>query len=783
LVFSEPAEGLRLRYEPEGVDKSGIAADREIAELEEALARNAHEAWARLRMAEGWRYGRERNDMQKEHPDIVTFEELPESEKQLDRQSVREVIKTLLAMGYAIQPPLRNAVSSTKLLVGGEKKSASPFEQLKESGDDLKSLQRLWGAHDPHQWSGSSEIFALLSERALRLSEPLFAHDILAEGIRFHPTSLALRRLLGLALARSGATVSAHDLLRSLYEQGYRDEETVGLLARTHKDLARETADASKADYHLRRALELYLQASQATDAYWSVINAATLARILGDRELSIVLAREATQRCRKRLNQGSQTNSDRYWVLSTLGEAALLLEDWPEAEDWYGQAMELGRGNWGSLQSTHRNAQLLVQYLGGDRTRLERIFSFPNVVVFVGHMIDRPDRESPRFPIQIELAVKESLRQRLEALNAGFGYASAACGSDILFHEIMLERNAESRVILPYEKELFVKDCVNVVPRGDWTERFEAVLARAVEVQQVSKQCEAHSVAYEFANLILHGLASIRSEQLGTRLIPLAVWDGNSNEELGGTAGTAQRWRRLGLKIEIIDLKRILYSECPNLATHVSASTEPESARLKVSRTKSSSEIRALLFADAEGFSKLSDEEVPRFVEHYLGLAGRLTAESTHKPLMKNTWGDGLYFVFLTVQDAGEFALELRDRVVGTDWQKLGLPSVNVRIALHAGPVHSCVDPVTGRTNYMGAHVNWTARLEPITPTGHVYASQSFAALAAEQGVREFRCDYVGQTSLAKSYGMFPTYVVRRPSSYQEPGIASTASNKRTCQ
>jgi class 3 adenylate cyclase len=116
-------------------------------------------------------------------------------------------------------------------------------------------------------------------------------------------------------------------------------------------------------------------------------------------------------------------------------------------------------------------------------------------------------------------------------------------------------------------------------------------------------------------------------------------------------------------------------------------------------------------------------------------------------------------------VRDAGAFALELRDAVRRTAWSEKGLPEMKVRIGLHAGPVFNCTDPVTRRPTYIGAHVSRAARIEPITPTGQVYASQPFAALAAAEGVREFRCDYVGQTSLAKKYGTYPTYVVLRRS------------------
>jgi hypothetical protein len=58
------------------------------------------------------------------------------------------------------------------------------------------------------------------------------------------------------------------------------------------------------------------------------------------------------------------------------------------------------------------------------------------------------------------------------------------------------------------------------------------------------------------------------------------------------------------------------------------------------------------------------------------------------------------------------------------------------LRIALHAGPVYSCIDPVTGNPNYIGSQVSHAARIEPVTPPGQVYASQAFAALAAAQRV-----------------------------------------------
>lgn len=763
-----------MEYKPAALDVSGINLSQDILELIELLARNAHERWAELRFAEGWRRGPERSDERKEHPGLIPYEHLTEAEKEYDRQTVLQAIKTLLAMGYAIQPPVRADRVSNATPSGAPGELQDLHASVAQSH---VALQRLWHERDAGNWLSVPQNYKLLARRILQIGEPLLAYDVAAEGVQKFPKNAELRQLLALALARSGAPGSANALLSELYAEGHRDEETVGLLARTHKDLAREAGASPQAREHLRKAYDFYVQAYQSTGGYWSGLNAATLALLLEEREQAAKLGEEVARQCREKLRQSGLANEDRYWVLSTLGETALLRRRWSEAEEWYSQALEVGQGNWGSLHSTGQNARLVAQHLGEGIELVDRLFRFPSVVMFVGHMVDQPDRKVPRFPQQVEGAVKEAIRTRLRRLDPQFGYASAACGSDILFHEAMLEGNRESHVVLPYERESFVKDSVELVESGDWTARFERIMDRAVEVQEASKRSQmCGKVSFEFANLLLHGLASIRAQQLDTNLIALGVWDGRSGDGPGGTAGTIDRWRRAGIAVEIIDLAKIL-SECPQeLCPCKTIPAVPDRPRVSTSPGEFVAEIRALLFADAEGFSKLSDEEVPRFVEHFLGLAGSLAEESEYKPLVKNTWGDGLYFVFAHVREAGLFALELRDRVRRTDWAARGLPKLNLRIGLHAGPVYSCTDPVTQRRTYTGAHVSRAARIEPITPVGQVYASQPFVALAAAQGVEEFSCAYVGQTTMAKKYGSFPTYVVARR---QGPGLAALSPTR----
>jgi ryanodine receptor 2 len=90
-------------YVPEPLDASGVELPPELRELLERLARNNHDIWAQQRMREGWTHGPARDDAKKQHPMLIPYEQLPESEKDYDRQMAVGVLKAVLAAGYEIR--------------------------------------------------------------------------------------------------------------------------------------------------------------------------------------------------------------------------------------------------------------------------------------------------------------------------------------------------------------------------------------------------------------------------------------------------------------------------------------------------------------------------------------------------------------------------------------------------------------------------------------------------------------------------------------------------------
>ena len=89
-------------YIPKPIDVSDVKLDKDLTELREAIAENAHEIWAENRQKEGWTYGPQRNDELKLHPDMIPYSQLPEGEKDYDREMAMQTLKLIQKLGYDI---------------------------------------------------------------------------------------------------------------------------------------------------------------------------------------------------------------------------------------------------------------------------------------------------------------------------------------------------------------------------------------------------------------------------------------------------------------------------------------------------------------------------------------------------------------------------------------------------------------------------------------------------------------------------------------------------------
>lgn len=93
---------LSSEYNPNPIDTKSVLIPNQLSELVELLAENTHENWALNRKKQGWKYGKNRNDEKKETPCLVPYNQLSEEEKEYDRITSLETIKTIIKMGYTI---------------------------------------------------------------------------------------------------------------------------------------------------------------------------------------------------------------------------------------------------------------------------------------------------------------------------------------------------------------------------------------------------------------------------------------------------------------------------------------------------------------------------------------------------------------------------------------------------------------------------------------------------------------------------------------------------------
>lgn len=90
-------------YTPKPADLSDVNLPAELEPLIEQMAKNVHDVWAESRINDGWRYGPERNDERKEHPCLVEYDELPDSEREYDRNTAIGTLKLILKLGFTIE--------------------------------------------------------------------------------------------------------------------------------------------------------------------------------------------------------------------------------------------------------------------------------------------------------------------------------------------------------------------------------------------------------------------------------------------------------------------------------------------------------------------------------------------------------------------------------------------------------------------------------------------------------------------------------------------------------
>jgi hypothetical protein len=190
--------------------------------------------------------------------------------------------------------------------------------------------------------------------------------------------------------------------------------------------------------------------------------------------------------------------------------------------------------------------------------------------ILFSGHMIDKADRPTPRFPSSHESQAAEAIRDAIRDIAGHFpgvpmtGLASGACGGDILFHEACSAVGIDTILFLPKPEDEFIEGSVRFA--GDmWVERYLQVKSRASEVHHLKAdkafpewtRGEEKPSVYELTNLWMLKEALTRG---GSHASLIALWDGDKGDGRGGTEQMVRIAKENGMGVKILDTKLLFH-------------------------------------------------------------------------------------------------------------------------------------------------------------------------------------------------------------------------------
>ena len=552
------------------------------------------------------------------------------------------------------------------------------------------------------------------------------------EAIGLFPEDPDARYYQALAMARLGDP----DAALRIYERNRVDqigtEDAAALKGRLLKDLAVRATGAEQVEL-FRQSSQAYRLAHQLTGGYFSGINAATTSFLAGDEGEACALAAAIAQR-----SDIAQPRD--YFAAASGAEARLICGEVEEATALYAAARRRPDASPGVIASTARQVGLIASRLSissEQRAALLASIRPTPVIHYCGHML------AAGWHVEKELA--EGIRSILDECDVLVAYGALACGADILVAEAILARGGELHIVLPFQEEDFLRVSVHV-GGGEWADRYAKARNAAASVTFATQMRYVDDdEQFAYCSKLMMGLARLRARIMYTDVFQLAVWDGVAAKGIAGTASDCAEWARQGGLTRVVSVT----SDRPALA--------PAPVGEKQNRPRRA--LRSMIFADFAGFSRLDEDKVPQFLEAVMGRIAAVLDRHAESVLSRNSWGDAIYVVLPSPEDAAEIALEIQSELDTASLHEAGLPAEGgMRMSLHYGPIFEHFDAVQGASTFYGTEVTLAARIEPRVPVGAIYTTQPFAAMF-DHDRTDFHFEFVGKMDLAKNYGVRTLY------------------------
>ena len=186
-----------------------------------------------------------------------------------------------------------------------------------------------------------------------------------------------------------------------------------------------------------------------------------------------------------------------------------------------------------------------------------------PSIILFTGHLLDRIDRKSARFPYRLIREVKTLIEIEVEQIvNSNvpsMAVSSLAAGGDMLFANEIVRRNIPLTVFLPFEKERFLADSVKYLkdlPSEDpkeWEDHFHENIAKASDVIITPSNGLKSEEAYSACNKAMLTFALAQTQQQPAKILALALVQNATEIKEGGAADFVNQLESTGINVKKI--------------------------------------------------------------------------------------------------------------------------------------------------------------------------------------------------------------------------------------
>ncbi|NOT85042.1 MAG: DUF4071 domain-containing protein [Methylococcaceae bacterium] len=435
-----------------------------------------------------------------------------------------------------------------------------------------------------------TEAHCIAAKALLKLERFGLALEHFEHCLNVESNNLEALQKKGICLQRLGKLDAARAHYHAILQEHPQEVETWALLGRVDKDAwvdawrqpgrnpEQMRDDARYEDALLRAAIKSYSAAFKAAPShYYSGINAVSLMQLY--RHLTQDARYDAEAAVMSggiRWAAGCEADPQQiFWAKATLGDLEVLTGTPDSVTTAYKEAIACAEKDWFALNSTLSQLRLLsdlgfrpdhvtagIKVFERYLERLKKpadIWQPRQILLFSGHMVDAPDRATPRFPLDKVAIAEAAITQALDQLGADsddLALTQGASGGDLLFAEACQSRGVKLQLMQPFPEPEFIERSV-APAAGDWCRRFYAVKEKLTQpaLCMPTELGLADRNPFERCNLwLLYTALACGPEQV--RFV--CLWDGGGGDGRGGTAQMVEEVKKRTGQVVWLDTRKL---------------------------------------------------------------------------------------------------------------------------------------------------------------------------------------------------------------------------------